>query len=89
VVLINRSTSSRTVTVRIPSVSGTATVERLEAPSAQATSGVTLGGQSFGPETTTGLLAGASQITSLSSKSGGYAVTLPGTSAAMLTLSSG
>jgi hypothetical protein len=86
VVLINRSTSSRTVTVRIPSVSGTATVERLEAPSAQATSGVTLGGQSFGPETTTGLLAGASQITSLSSKSGGYAVTLPGTSAAMLTL---
>jgi tripartite-type tricarboxylate transporter receptor subunit TctC len=59
VVLINLVTSgARTVAVRAGSASRPATLERLQAPSASATGDVTLGGQSFGPETSTGALTG-------------------------------
>ena len=58
VVLINRGSRARTAVVRIPSASGPATVERLQAPSLDSTTGVTLGGQTFGAATSTGLLAG-------------------------------
>ncbi len=87
VVLINDSTShASTVTVRAPSPSGTATLERLQAISASATQGVTLNGQSFGQETGTGLLAGPSGLTYVKPAAAGYAVTLPAASAALLSL---
>jgi Glycosyl hydrolase family 79 C-terminal beta domain len=85
-VLINRQSGAQTVHVRIPSMHGPATLERLEAPSVQATSGVTLGGQSFGSDTTTGVLAGPRRHLTVAPVSGRYTVTLSGYSAAMLTL---
>jgi hypothetical protein len=85
IVLINRGSGSHTVRVRIPSMRGRATLERLEAPSVQATSGVTLGGQSFGSDTTTGRLAGRRQHLTVAPASGSYTVALPGYSAALLT----
>jgi hypothetical protein len=86
IVLINRQSGSQTVHVRIPSMRGSATLERLQAPSVRSTSGVSLGGQSFGSDTTTGLLAGPRQLPTVAPVAGRYTVTLPGYSAAMLTL---
>ena len=87
VVLINkRSAGSETVNLQIPSVSGPATVERLQARSLAATGGVTLGGQSFGAATRTGTLGGASTDTELLGIGGGYTVAMPAGSAAMLTV---
>ncbi len=86
VVLINEAARrSRTVTVRIQSGQGTATLERLEAPSIAAKSGVTLGGQSFGRSTYSGLLTGTPSTTSVTPAGDVYAVTLPPASAALLT----
>jgi Glycosyl hydrolase family 79 C-terminal beta domain len=88
VVLINASTArAQTVAVRVPAARGSAGLERLTAPTVTATSGVSLGGQSFGAQTTTGRLAGAAQPDSVTSSAGRYLVRLPAASAAMLTLS--
>jgi hypothetical protein len=90
VVLINDATAgSRLVKVRIPSIGGPASLERLKAPSAQAQGGVTLGGQGFGLKTSTGLLAGTPAATSVTPVAGAYVVSLPAASAAMLTLTGG
>ena len=63
------------------------TLELLRASGAYATSGVTLGGRSFG-RTTTGTLR--PPVTSVvSRRAGGYAVTLPPASAGLLTLAPG
>jgi hypothetical protein len=87
VVLINDYTAqSRTVNVRIAGASGVATLERLRAPGVTALTGVTLGGQSFGTKTTTGLLSGRSAATSVTPANGTYAVHLSPASAAMLTI---
>jgi hypothetical protein len=86
VVLINRQAGSQTVHVRIPAGRTPATLERLQAPSVSATSGVTLGGRGFGPQTTTGSLAGPARDARIAPKAGSYAVTMPGYSAALLTL---
>jgi hypothetical protein len=89
VTLINKSTSHpSTVTVRIPAATTTtATLERLQAPSASATQGVTLNGESFGAATRTGVLAGPSGLSYVTAvPGGGYTVTLPAASAALLTL---
>ena len=89
VVLIDDDTAhARAVAVRIPRSSGPgpATLERLQAPSARASQGVTLGGQGFGSETATGLLAGPSGLTFVKSVGGEYLVTLPAASAALLTI---
>jgi hypothetical protein len=87
VVLINDSTSqARLVTVRVPPNTTTGTLERLQGPSASATQGVTLNGESFGAQTSTGLLAGPSGLTFVKPGAGGYTVTLPAASAALLTL---
>lgn len=64
-----------------------AALQRLSAPSAAATHGVTLGGQQFGT-TSTGVLAPAIPQT-LNAASGAYTVALPPSSAALLVLSSG
>ncbi len=88
VVVINKHLRhSEVVRLRIPSAQGTATVEQLRAPSMQATGGVTLGGQSFGSATTTGLLSGKATVSALNPTRGGYAVRVPGASATMLTMS--
>jgi hypothetical protein len=87
VVLINLTTSGgTTVTVRPRSAGRPATLERLTAPRALATGGVTLGGQSFGPETSTGLLAGPLKTSLVRQSGGGYEVWMPAASAAILTL---
>ena len=87
VVLINDYTAqSRTVDVRIAGATAAATLERLRAPGVTATSGETIGGQSFGTTTTTGLLSGRSGIASVTPSRGAYVVRMPPASAAMLTL---
>ncbi|HWF71987.1 MAG TPA: glycosyl hydrolase family 79 C-terminal domain-containing protein [Solirubrobacteraceae bacterium] len=63
-----------------------ATVEQLTAPSVNATSGVTLGGQSFGDETANGLLTGQLQTSTVYPFLGLYSLTVPPGSATMLTL---
>jgi hypothetical protein len=86
VVLINRGSRSRTAVVRIASPGRSATVERLQAPTLSSTTGVTLGGQTFGAATSTGLPAGTSTDTTVQpGPGGGYLVTVPGHSAALLT----
>jgi len=88
VALINTSTAgARLIRVRAPAATGPAALELLDAPSVHATSGVTLGGQSFGPETATGLLAGPPPTAELTPVAGDYLVNVPAGSAAMLTLS--
>jgi hypothetical protein len=87
VVLINDSTSDgSTVTVRLPALGGPAALSRLQAPNAQANQGVTLAGQSFGSETTTGLLAGQSTLAVVKPVDGSYVITVPAASAALLTV---
>ncbi len=75
------------IKLRIPGATGPATIERLQAPHTNATSGVTLGGQSFGRETTTGKLAGPERTTSLAPAAGEYSVRMTPASAVLLTLS--
>jgi len=85
IVLINESLDRRTVALNATG-DGTATLERLRAPRLTSTSGVTLGGQSFGTRTTTGRLAGRSDVTKLTARDGRYEFTLPAESAALATL---
>jgi hypothetical protein len=89
VVLINDSLRRATaVLVRGPraSAGSVATLERLLAPGASATGGVTLAGQRFGSETVTGTLRGRARSLTMTPAKGGYRVRLPAASAAMLTM---
>jgi hypothetical protein len=89
VVLINDSlTTVAMVLVRAPASAAPAALERLRAPSAYATGRVTLGGQSFGSETGTGMLGGAPRTPLLRPVRGAYRVRVPAASAAMLTIQS-
>lgn len=87
VVLINEDTATaQSVLLSPPAGASSATIEQLTAPSATATDGVTLGGQSFGDQTATGVLAGQAQTSTVSPLLGLYALSVPATSATMLTL---
>jgi Glycosyl hydrolase family 79 C-terminal beta domain len=89
VVLINVGSRARTVKLRVPPQAlstATATLTRLQAPSLRSQTGVTLGGQGFGAQTTTGQLSGPPRAPTLSPQNGIYAVSLPATSATMLTI---
>jgi hypothetical protein len=87
VTVINKDTSAaHAVTVRAPATGGPATLERLEAPSPTAATGVTLGGQSFGAETATGTLPGSTNIAEVRPSGHAYTVYVPAASAALLTL---
>jgi len=87
VVLINDGLKhTRWVLVRPPRPGRRAELERLEAPSAFARKGVTLGGRSFGPQTTTGRLAGPGGVSALRPSGGSYTVRVPAASAVMLTI---
>jgi Glycosyl hydrolase family 79 C-terminal beta domain len=88
VVLINKDTqASRLVAVRAAAGSGPGTIELLRAPAIGATSGITLGGQSFGAQTRTGVLAGTPAGETVKPGGGRYTFRLPAASAALLTVS--
>ena len=87
IVLINDDMSaSHVITVSIPGATAQATVEQLLAPSVHASSGVTIGGQSFASPTHTGLLTGTALAPTITPTAGTYSVRLPTASAALLTL---
>lgn len=97
VVLINDSlTHAASVVVQTPHASGPAKLERLLAHSADSTAGVTIGGQSFQTQTTTGALTGGSSIAALTPstspykttppRASSYVIALPAASAALLTI---
>ena len=88
VVVINKSTSAtRQVAIRAPSGRSTATVELMRAPSITAKTGITIGGQGFGAQTSTGQLTGTPQTTTLKPSNGRYSFRLPPASAALLEIS--
>lgn len=84
VTLINKGSQPRQVELQLPPSSAPAKLEWLRAPGASATRGVTLGGQSFGAETSTGAL-GAQHAQPVSQLFGSYSIELPPASAALLT----
>jgi hypothetical protein len=87
VVVINkRLVRSQFLALRIAGARAPAEVQQLRAPSIHATGGVTFGGQTFGTETATGVLAGPADHETVRSAGGGYAVTVPAASATMLTI---
>jgi len=86
VVLINDNARQRRyVAVRIAGMSRTAALSWLSAPSIAATSDVTVGGQSFGAQTSTGRLQGQPRQIAVVPVGGRYVVRLPAATAAMLT----
>jgi hypothetical protein len=86
VALINKdATTPVVVELKLPGASTPGTLGRLTAPAIDATSGVTLDGQTFGVETQTGSLAGATQTATVNGSLGTYTVELPAGSAALLT----
>ncbi|MGH2889084.1 MAG: glycosyl hydrolase family 79 C-terminal domain-containing protein [Solirubrobacteraceae bacterium] len=90
VVVINkRLRDAQSLSLRIAGARGPATVEQLRAPRAGATRGVTLGGRSFGAETSTGELAGRLDAPTIDPSDGVYGVRVPAASAKMLTLADG
>jgi hypothetical protein len=66
-----------------------ASVEQLLAPSVHSTSGITLGGQTFGTATSTGLLGGKPAGLTVAPSGGTYTVRVPAASATMLSLPAG
>ncbi|HET9720319.1 MAG TPA: glycosyl hydrolase family 79 C-terminal domain-containing protein [Solirubrobacteraceae bacterium] len=77
--------SSRQAQVALAGAGSTGRVERLVAPSVYATSGVSLGGRSFGASTSTGVLAAPSQQT-VKARNGQFTLALPAGSATLLTI---
>lgn len=82
VLVVNKSGQPRNVFLRVSSA-GNAAVERLLAPSAQATSNVTLAGQRLGPD---GLWKGRRVVQTVGRRSGGYDLQVRGYSAALVSL---
>jgi hypothetical protein len=88
VLAVNTGAVARPLSVKIVGwPPGDAMLERLTAPSARSASRVTLAGQSFGPRTLTGELAGPLHVSMPSEIGGRYVVSLPAASAALLVLS--
>jgi hypothetical protein len=89
VTLINKDPSAEhDVSLSVAGATVAGSLETLQAPSVSATDGVTLGGQTFGDETTTGTLPTPSS-TPLAPVAGTYTVPLPAGSAALLTIGGG
>jgi hypothetical protein len=90
VTVINKDTANaHTVVVSVPGPARTASLQTLQAPGASSTSGVTLGGQSFGDETSTGTLPGPPQTSPLAPGPSGYTIQVPAASATLLTAPGG
>jgi hypothetical protein len=90
VVVINKGLAkSQFLRLRVAGARGPAEVEQLRAPSVHSTGGVTIGGQTFGAATSTGVLAGPAAHDTVRSSGGGYPLTVPAASATMLTVPAG
>jgi hypothetical protein len=86
VVVINKQPDAPVlVQLQLPGTAGSASVDSLLAPNIRSTSGVTLGGQTFGLKTTTGTLPATPQTTTVSTTDGMYGITVPAGSAVLLT----
>ena len=86
VVLINKDPAAEhDVSLAMPGAPASGSIETLTAPAVNATSGVTLGGQTFGAETSTGTLP-TPGTTPLQSAAGTFTISVPAASAAMLTV---
>jgi Glycosyl hydrolase family 79 C-terminal beta domain len=85
-VVVNESRSHASV-LEIGGLGGrVAELQRLSAPSAAATSGITLGGRTFGAATATGRLAAPLDV-ALRARHGAYRLMVPAASALLLTVS--
>jgi hypothetical protein len=84
VALINKDSRPHRVELQLPPTPGQAELEWLRAPTASATAGVTMGGQSFGSDTATGRLA-APRLEPVPQMLGWYSIEVPADSAALLT----
>lgn len=85
VVVINDSQSSAAgVRLLVAGAHGSASLEWLRAPDVRATRGVSLGGQSFGPATSTGRLAGPTSRPALRPTGGVYTLRVPPACAVLL-----
>jgi hypothetical protein len=82
VLLINKGHTPATVTLKLR-ITGNAWLRRLLAPSVSATGGVTFGGQTIGAD---GRWHGTLRTTTVPDRNGQPVVSLPGMSAAMLTI---
>ncbi|HTU86595.1 MAG TPA: glycosyl hydrolase family 79 C-terminal domain-containing protein [Solirubrobacteraceae bacterium] len=87
VLAINDGDRARTIAFRLAEPHGAGTLERLTAPALTSRSGVTLGGQSFGSSTTTGLLAGPQRTVTVAPSGGLYEFRAPAASADLVTIS--
>jgi hypothetical protein len=84
VIAINEGAQAATIPVAVPRAQGAATITRLQAPSLTAPAGVTLGGASFGPTTSTGVLSLAPALPHLQPVGGTYEVRVPAASAVVV-----
>ncbi len=88
VVITNSSSRARSTSIKITGETGFGEMTTLRASSINSTTGVTLGGQSLAAST--GALAGAPASTSVTpTNSGSYALTVPASSAVVLTVGAG
>jgi hypothetical protein len=88
VVLINKdTTAAHSVALELPGGLSGASLESLQAPAVAATTGITLGGQSFADPTTTGTFPGLESTPNVYPTLGSYSIDLAPASAAMLTRS--
>jgi Glycosyl hydrolase family 79 C-terminal beta domain len=86
VTLINKDPSAEhDVALQVTGGGAPAALETLTAPSINSTGGITIGGQSFGDDTTTGAL-GPMQTSPVVPAGETYSVPLPAASAALLTI---
>jgi hypothetical protein len=87
VVVINQDPiSDHTVDLQVPGSPLTGTVETLQAPALTSTSGVTLGGQTFGALTSTGTLPAPPATTPVTPTSGSFSLDVAPGSAELLTV---
>jgi hypothetical protein len=86
VVVMNLNGHRTTVAVTGNRLLGPGTLERLEGSSLATQYGVTLGGQSYGSDTTTGDLAGRQRTSTVRPNGRGYVLAMPAFSAVLLTL---
>jgi hypothetical protein len=84
--IVNKDTTAdHTVQLTLPGSQTEGSLESLQAPSVDATTGVTLGGESFGAETATGSLPGPETVTPVDPAGGSYTIDVPPASAVLLT----
>ena len=75
-----------TAQLRAPARASAGIVQLLRAPGLAAKTGVTLGGQSFGAATTTGMLGGSRTAPAIKASRQAFSVDVPAASAALLTI---